>query len=122
MVTRRGTEEELLAVQQADAAVTHAETVLETALATSDDPNTDPVVREAKMQLAGAEAARQQLAQPLEDAHRLGVKMLKFGGIGLAAGIGLFFLGGLTETGGLWFFGFLTIVVSGLVMWASTRI
>lgn len=118
MPTRRGSEEELVQMRQADASVTQAETVLEAALATSDDSKNDPEVRKAQIQLAGAEAARQQIAQPLEDAQREFAKYLKFGGIGLAAGIGLVFLGGATESMGMFLFGIVTAVVAGFLLMA----
>ena len=114
MPTRRGSEEEILQVRQADASVTQAETALEAALATSDDPKNDPEVRKAKMQLAGAEAARQQLAQPLEDAHRRFVKYLKIsGGLGVAA-IGLCLLGSSINSTGVILVGLATAAVSVL--------
>ena len=118
MTTRRGSEEELLQMRQADASVTQAETALEVALATSDDPKNDPEVRKAKMQLAGAEAARQEIAQPLEDAdvnYRKLMRKAKKYCLCMAAGIALFSLGAAMDSAWLILPGAVVALVSLVV-------
>lgn len=111
----RGTEEEILSVREAKATVTQAETVLDAALATSDDPNNDPVVRNAKMQLAGAEAALRQLSEPLEENARQFWKSVKFAGLGVVAGIGLTALASVVDSDGMFLVGLAVTVFAGLV-------
>ena len=122
MATLRGTEEELLSVRKAAAAVTQAETVLDAALATSDDPNNDPVVRNAKMQLAGAEAALRQLSEPLEREDKWFRNIAKFTGLGFIAGIGLMALAlFVAESFGLFLVGLAVTVFAGFVFSANLK-
>lgn len=122
MATLRGTEEELLSVREAAATVTQAETVLNAALATSDDPDNDPVVRNAKMQLAGAEAALRQLSEPLEREDKWFRNIAKFTGLGFVAGIGLMALAlSVAESGGLFLVGLAVTVFAGFLFLANMK-
>ena len=122
MATLRGTEEQLLSVREAAAAVTQAETVLDAALATSNDPNNDPVVRNAKMQLAGAEAALRQLSEPLEREDKWFRNIAKFTGLGFVAGIGLMALAlFVVESFGLFLVGLAVTVFAGFLFSANLK-
>ena len=120
MATLRGTEEQLLSVREAAATVTQAEAVLDSALATSDDPNNDPVVRNAKLRLAGAEAALRQLSEPLEKNDWWFRKIAKFTGLGFVAGIGLMALAiFVVESGSLFLVGLAVAFLAGVFFWAN---
>ena len=122
MATLRGTEEQLLSVREAAATVTQAEAVLDSALATSDDPNNDPVVRNAKMRLAGAEAALRQLSEPLEKNDWWFKMIAKITGLGFIAGIGLMALAiFVVESGGLFLVGLAVTVFAGFLFSANMK-
>ena len=84
-----GTTGEITSAREAQAAVVKAEAVLEAALATAADPETDSEVRAARIQLAGAQAALDQIEAPLIAQNKFENKFILVGIALLLGGIGL---------------------------------